>query len=63
VPANRLGSNFFSTYQLKIIQEVVTLLVFVVFMMVYFKTWPAWNHIAAFLCILGAVAFGFWPKP
>jgi uncharacterized protein (DUF486 family) len=62
VPANRLGSNVFSPYQLKIMQEIITLVVFVVFAMIYFKTWPAWNHIAAFLCILAAVAFTFLPK-
>jgi uncharacterized protein len=62
VPANRWGSNNYTPYQLKIIQEVVTLSVFVVFACFYFKTWPAWNQIAAFVCILAAVAFGFWPK-
>jgi uncharacterized protein (DUF486 family) len=64
VPANRWGSNSYSPYQLKIMQEVITLVVFVVFAFFYFKTWPAWNHIAAFVCILAAVAFTFWPhKP
>jgi uncharacterized protein len=62
VPANRWGSNSFSPYQLKIIQEAITLVVFVVFAIFYFKTWPAWNHVAAFVCILAAVAFAFWPK-
>jgi hypothetical protein len=63
VPANRWGSNTYSAYQLKIIQEVITLVVFVVFAFFYFKIVPAWNHIAAFVCILAAVAFAFWPKP
>jgi uncharacterized protein (DUF486 family) len=62
VPANRWGSDRFSPYQLKIIQEVITLAVFVVFACFYFKTWPAWNHVAAFVCILAAVAFTFLPK-
>ena len=62
VPANRIGYGQFTAYQLKIIQEVITLAVFVVFAFFYFKTWPAWNHIAAFVCILAAVAFAFWPK-
>jgi uncharacterized protein len=62
VPANRWGSNTYSPYQLKIMQEVITLAVFVVFACFYFKTWPAWNHIAAFVCILAAVGFAFWPK-
>jgi hypothetical protein len=62
VPANRWGSSTFSPYQLKIIQEVITLLVFVVFALFYFKTWPTWNQVAAFVCILAAVAFAFWPQ-
>lgn len=62
VPANRFGSNTLSPYQLKIIQEIITLTVFVVFAIFYFKSWPAWNHIAAFVCLLAAVAFAFWPK-
>ena len=62
VPANRWGSNSFSPYQLKIIQEIITLAVFVVFAVFYFKTWPAWNQVAAFACLLAAVAFAFWPQ-
>jgi hypothetical protein len=62
VPANRWGSSVYSAYQLKIIQEVITLAVFVVFALFYFKTWPTWNQVAAFGCILAAVAFAFWPK-
>jgi uncharacterized protein len=62
VPANRWGNSSYSPYQLKIIQEIITLLVFVVFALFYFKTWPAWNQIAAFVCILAAVAFAFWPQ-
>jgi len=64
VPANRWGSETFSKYQLKIIQEVITLLVFVGFAMVYFKEYPRWNHIVAFVLILGAVCFAMLPtKP
>jgi len=62
VPANRFGSNSFTPYQLKIIQEVITLSVFVVFAIFYFKTWPSWNQLAAFGCILAAVGFAFWPS-
>jgi uncharacterized protein (DUF486 family) len=61
VPANRWGSSRYSPYQLKILQEVITLSVFVVFAFFYFKTTPAWNHIAAFICVIAAVAFAFWP--
>jgi hypothetical protein len=62
VPANRWGSSNFSPYQLKIIQEVITLAVFIVFAFLYFGVRPAWNHVAAFACILAAVAFTFLPK-
>ncbi len=61
VPANRWGSQVYSPYQLKIIQEVVTLVVFMVFAFFYFGHKPQWNHVAAFLCILGAVGFTFLP--
>ena len=61
VPANRWGSQVYSPYQLKIIQEVVTLVVFIGFAFFYFGQKPQWNHVAAFLCILGAVAFTFLP--
>jgi uncharacterized protein (DUF486 family) len=62
VPANRWGSNIYSAYQLKIIQEIITLVVFVVFALLYFGVKPAWNHVAAFVCILAAVGFAFLPK-
>lgn len=62
VPANRWGNSVYSPYQLKVIQEVITLVIFVLFALAYFKTWPSWNQIAAFICILAAVGFAFWPK-
>lgn len=62
VPANRWGSSAYSATQLKIIQEVVTLTVFVVFAMFYLGEKVRWNHLAAFLCVLAAVAFTFLPK-
>lgn len=61
VPANRWGYGTFSAYELKIIQEVITLLVFSGFALVWLGERPAWNHIAAFACIIGAVAFAFVP--
>lgn len=61
VPANRLGVERFDKYQLKIMQEVITLLVFTVFAIVYFKELPRWNHIISFVLILGAVYFAFIP--
>ena len=62
VPANRWGSNVYSAYQLKILQEIITLAVFIVFALLYFGVKPAWNHIAAFACIMAAVAFTFLPR-
>lgn len=59
VPANRLGSNYFTTAQLKIIQEVITLTVFSIFSVVYLKEKFTMNYLYAFLCILGAVFFIF----
>lgn len=62
VPANRWGSANYSVAQLKIIQEVITLLVFSFFLVFYLGDKLRWNHVAAFLCILAAVAFTFIPK-
>ena len=62
VPANRWGSNVYSASQLKIMQEVITLTVFCIFAMVYLKEQIRWNYIAAFICVLAAVAFAFIPQ-
>lgn len=62
VPANRWGSSVYSAPQLKIIQEIITLTVFAVFAVVYLHVKIRWNHLAAFVCILAAVAFTFLPK-
>ena len=62
VPANRWGSARYSTTELKIIQEVVTLTVFGGFVVFYAGEKLRWNHFVAFLCILAAVAFTFLPK-
>ncbi len=59
VPANRIGSNQFTTPQLKVLQEVITLSVFAVFSMLYLKESLRWNHGAAFLCMVGAAYFVF----
>ena len=48
VPANRWGNAVYSATQLKIIQEVITLIVFVGFAMMYLGEKLRWNHIAAF---------------
>ena len=62
VPANRWGSAQYSTTELKIIQEVVTLIVFTAFAAFYLGEKMQWNHMAAFACIVAAVAFTFLPK-
>ncbi|HEY1755475.1 MAG TPA: DMT family protein [Bryobacteraceae bacterium] len=56
VPANRLGYGEFSGFQLKIIQEVVTLTVFMVFALTFLKEKFAWNYLVAF-AFLGVAAF------
>jgi uncharacterized protein (DUF486 family) len=62
VPANRWGSNVYSPAQLKVAQEIITLLVFSVFSVLYLGATIKWNHIAAFVCIVGAACFIFLPK-
>ena len=57
VPANRLGSYHFTTAQLKIIQDVITVTVFSVFSVLYLKESIRWNNVAAFACLVGAVWF------
>jgi len=64
VPANRIGfrenGGPFSLMQLKIIQEVITLTIFTVFTVVFFKGEALqWNHFAAFACLIMAVFFVF----
>ena len=60
VPGNRLGYGRFSAYQLKIMQEVITLCVFVGFAYFYLGESLRWNYILAFGCICAAVVFAFW---
>lgn len=59
VPGNRFGSEFFTLPQLKIIQEVITLIVFVGFSMLYMGVKPTINYLWAGLCLIGAVFFVF----
>jgi uncharacterized protein (DUF486 family) len=56
VPANRLGYVHFSGFQLKIIQEVVTITVFIGFAIIFLKEKLAWNYLVAF-AFLGVAAF------
>ena len=64
VPANRFGSAInggpYSLIQLKVIQEVISLTVFTLFVVVFFKGEALhWNHFAAFVCLVAAVFLVF----
>jgi hypothetical protein len=59
VPANRIGYGRFTLPQLKVIQEVVTLLVFAVFTATWMRERLHLNHLWAGLCLVGAVFFVF----
>lgn len=59
VPANRIGHGTFSAAQLKTIQEVITLLVFCVFSVLYLKEEMKWNYLVGFGLIIVAVFFIF----
>jgi uncharacterized protein len=59
VPANRIGYTQYSLGQLKILQEVITLAVFVPFAIIYMKQELRLDFLWAGLCILGAVYFVF----
>ncbi|HEV57289.1 MAG TPA: hypothetical protein ENN87_07295 [Phycisphaerales bacterium] len=63
VPANRLGSTFFTLPQLKVIQEIVTMLVFAGFCMLYMKQPLTWDYAWAGLCLAGAAFFMFRQMP
>ncbi len=59
VPANRIGHEYFDAAQLKTMQEVITLIVFMFFSVLYLKESLKWNYIVGFLFILLAVFFVF----
>lgn len=59
VPANRLGYGEFTGFQLKIIQEVITLTIFIVFAVFFLKERLAWNYLVAFAFLAGAAFFAF----
>jgi uncharacterized protein (DUF486 family) len=59
VPANRIGATALNLAQLKIMQEVITLLVFVPFVVLYMKQPLKLDYLWAALCMLGAVYFIF----
>lgn len=59
VPANRIGHEYFSAAQLKTMQEVITLVVFSVFSVLYLKEEFRWNYLVGFAFIIMAVFFIF----
>ncbi len=59
VPANRIGHSYYSAAQLKTIQEVITLVVFAVFSVLYLKEEFKWNYMVGFAMMIGAVFFIF----
>lgn len=65
VPANRLGHGELSAPQLKILQEAISILVFLGFCALYLKEPVRWNHLAALVLILAGVAVGMarFPGP
>jgi len=62
VPANRIGYGEFTGYQLKIIQEAITLVVFVIFAWLYLREPMRWHYAVSFTLLAGAVGFAFWGK-
>jgi hypothetical protein len=59
VPANRIGSQVYSTAELKTMQEVITLAVFAVFSVLYLGEALTWNHVAGFALIAAGAWFIF----
>ena len=59
VPANRIGYGQFNGAQLKTIQEVITLIVFAAFSVIYLKEPLKWNYLVGFALIVMAVFFVF----
>lgn len=59
VPANRIGHQVYSAAELKTMQEVITLCVFVVFSVFYLKEGITWNHVAGFALIAAGAAIIF----
>lgn len=66
IPANKIGFHEnggpYSLFQLKVIQEVISLTVFTLLAIFFFSGEKLhWNHVAGFICLVGAVCFTFLP--
>lgn len=59
VPANRIGFTMLDGYQLKILQEIITLVVFVIFAKVVLEEDLKWNYMVSFAFLAGAAWFAF----
>jgi len=59
VPANRLGTQFYTLAQLKVIQEIITVCVFAAFAALYMKEKPTLDYVWAGLCLVAAAYFIF----
>ena len=59
VPANRIGHEYFTAAQLKTMQEVITLIVFSIFSILYLKEEFQWNYLVGFVLIIIATFFIF----
>lgn len=59
VPANRIGHQVYSAAELKTMQEVITLTVFVVFSVLYLREGITWNHVIGFTLICGGAVLIF----
>ena len=59
VPANRIGHAIYSAAELKTMQEVITLVVFAIFSMLYLKEQLTWHHAVGFLLIAAGAGFIF----
>lgn len=63
VPANRIGSTFYTLPQLKIVQEIITMVVFAGFCVFYMGLKLTWDYLWASLCLAGAAFFIFRHMP
>ena len=62
VPANRIGYGMDSGYQLKIMQEAITLVVFIAFAWWYLGEPLRWNYAVSMVLLAAAVGFAFWGR-
>jgi uncharacterized protein len=63
VPANRIGFGVFTGFELKILQEAITLTVFLIFALTYLKEKLSWNYVVSFVLLIAAVVVAFACKP